>query len=700
MKSKALLILISIFFSLNLLAGEVTKEQAKKAALNFYFEKYNQLEGSISYDQLMVKSTQIESDGAQNIFYVFHFNAGGFVLISAENSFEPIFAYSLENDYISENQPINLEFWINQYKEQVSLVRAENMQPSAAIEKKWKDLLNNNYRANNKSRSVEYLITTKWNQGWPYNSMCPVNDEGQAVSGCVATGYAQLLYYWRFPLHGSGDHCYYHPDYGQLCADFENTWYQWDAMTDVPRINDSAVGELMYHLGVALDMDYGPDGSGTWQYPMQIEQHFNVSSDLMWKERDNYSTAEWKNLLRNQLDQAYPLGYVGYSNSGGHFWVCDGYDEDDLFHMNWGWGGSSDGYFQINSLLDFSYGHSVGINFYPDSDNWTYPNYASGADTLTYLEGSISDGSGPVDDYLNNTTATWLITPQTNYDSISSITLKFKRFDIFSDGDKLNIYAGEDNNSELVAQLSGNEIEDELEISSNKVFIEFITDGDNTAPGFYLNYECQTAVFCMELTELNESSAIITDGSQGFYYGNNTFCIFKIDPGIEGPLTLNFNYFDTELDFDKLKIYDAGAKQELLAVISGHYDTAPESVTAPSGKINMVFTANASIQGLGWEAWYDVNTGVTDPIQDYGFQIIPNPVTSAVQFNFNLENKEEVMVEVIDMLGHQKMIITNDALNSGFHSVYSDLSALSDGIYFCRLHIGDEVVTKKIVKVE
>ena len=696
-----LLFAFSVFFSWNLAAKEVNISDAKKVATHFYFEKYNQYQAPLSWEDISILSMDKSIENDQVYYYVFQMNPGGFVMVSAEDYLSPVLGYSFEDVFVSENQPAHVKSWFDHYKGQIDYVREENLVAEKNTTDKWDYYLNldvNNYLAKNKSRAVEPLITTKWNQGWPYNSMCPIGEGGQAVTGCVATAYAQCLYYWRFPLKGSGYYCYYHSDYGQLCADFENTWYQWDAMTDVPHINDSAVGELMYQLGVALDMNYGPDGSGTWMYPEQIEEHFNVSPDLEFKERDYYSDTQWKNMLMAQLDMKHPMPYVGFSSSGGHMWVCDGYQDVDYYHMNWGWGGSSDGYFIIDNLQGFNYGQEIGINLYPDSDNWTYPNYATGADTLTYLEGSISDGSGPIDNYLDNTTATWLINPQTEYDSISSITLKFKRFDLYA-GDYINIYAGEDNTAPLVAQLTGNEIPNNVTVDYNMAFIEFISDASETAGGFYLNYDVDKAVFCNEMTQLTETSAIIKDGSESFYYSNSSFCIWVINPGISWPLTLHFNSFDTEEENDVLKVYD-GATQELLGVVSGSYDTPPDPITSPSGRINLVFVTNSTIQGNGWEAWYDIATGIDENDKVVDFQIIPNPTNNKIYFTFDLEKEEMVRIEIIDMLGHQQMLLSNEPMASGHHQIHSELQHLPEGIYFCRLTMGEKSVTKKIVKVK
>jgi len=699
MKFKSLLLIISIFLGANLMAGNINIKQAKKVAKNFYYEKYNRNDAQISFSEIEIVSAETETDGTQNFYYVFQFNNGGYIMVSADDCLNPVLGYSFEDKYVSENQPLNVQSWFGHYKDQVIYARSNKLQAEENITAKWDHYLSDSFEPMDAkdSKSVEPLMTTKWNQSWPYNSMCPVNDEGQAITGCVATGYAQCLYYWRFPLKGSGNYCYYHPDYGQLCADYENTWYQWDAMTDSPKINDTAVGELMYHIGVAVDMDYSATSSGAWLHPDMIESHFNISTDFHFIERDYYGDTQWKSIMMEQLDQSYPMPYVGFTSNSGHFWVCDGYQDEDYFHMNWGWGGSADGFFIIDNLQGFNYGQQIGLDLYPDANDDTYPNYASGADTLTYLEGSICDGSGPVDDYLNNTTATWLIDPQTEYDSISSIILKIKRFDVYNDGDKLRVYNGGDNTAPLLAELSGSELPETIHSTSNQVFIEFITDGENTAGGFYMNYECQRAVFCNEMTQVTSMTATITDGSESFYYSNSSFCIWVINPGVSEPITMHFNSFDTEEEKDVLKIYD-GATQELLQVISGNYDTPPEPITSPSGKMNMVFVTNSSIQGQGWEAWYDVSTDVSNVIQDDDFKIIPNPVTSDVSFGFTLNAEENVIIEIVDLLGHQQKLILNEKLSSGYHSVHSNINHLPNGVYLCRLTFGNESITKRMVK--
>ncbi len=124
-----------------------------------------------------------------------------------------------------------------------------------------------------------------------------------------------------------------------------------------------------------------------------------------------------------------------------------------------------------------------------------------------------------------------------------------------------------------------------------------------------------------------------------FYYNNSSTCTWIIDPGITDSLTLFFNYFDTEEDNDVLKIYD-GVSQELIAEISGYYEDPPEPVTSPSGKMMLAFLSNNSIRAQGWEAWYDINTGLKENTLDFDFLIIPNPVTSDVKISFNLQSEK------------------------------------------------------------
>lgn len=703
----AIFILLAI--CLKMMAGNVSMKQAEKVAMNFYFERHNMFQGEILRDMISIQSVHTEKDAQQTYYYVFHLNPAGFVIVPAEDCLVPVLGYSFEHNYVAENQPPNVQWWFQQYAGQAKFARENVLQPEADITRLWQHYLAGDFAPAEKgvsSKAVEPLLTTTWHQNWPYNYYSPPDPAGpggHALAGCVATAYAQLLYYWRYPLHGSGYHCYTpasNPQYGEQCADFENTWYRWNEMCDAPGGVNTAIAELLYHVAVAVEMDFGPSGSEANGYAEQMEPWFNLSTDYDSLRRDFYTDQEWVNIIVDQLNQKYPIGYMGFTSNMavGHMWVCDGYQDSTYFHMNWGWGGSSNGYFTLNNLQGFNTFQYIGINFYPDMVNYVYPNYAAGADTLNTLEGSIEDGSGPVHNYLNNTQASWLIDPQTEFDSITSIIITVKRLDIFEDGDVLNIYDGEDNTAPLLAALSGNALPANITSTGNKVFIEFITDSENTSAGFYLNYKTTRPVWCSGMTTLTAPVATFDDGSGSFYYYDNILCRWIINPGTNQPLTLHFNYFDTEEDNDVVKIYDLIGSGVLIATLSGSYEDPPEPVTASSGKMMLVFTTNNSIRGQGWEGWYDITSGIAEPEAGLELQVYPNPSETGYTACFGLEEPGEVNVQLIDMMGREAIIPVTELYGSGNHSVFINAIHLPSGVYFLLMQTGEKTLTRKLVK--
>jgi len=379
-------------------------------------------------------------------------------------------------------------------------------------------------------------------------------------------------------------------------------------------------------------------------------------------------------------------------------WVCDGYQDSTYFHMNWGWGGSSDGFYSLDNLHGFNNYQLLGINFHPDSINFSYPNYASGSYTLTSIEGSITDNSGPIHDYLNNTQASWLINPQNEVDSITNIDLEVKLCSINNDGDYLRIYDGEDNTAPLLAELAGDTLPDKIVSSGNKVFIEFSSNGSGTAPGFYLNYFANLAVFCVPNDFHYDLSDTISDGSAGFPYPNNQYCSWYLLPDSDKPLTLNFNYFNTEPEYDVLSIYDFGS-QELIAEISGHYPTPPEPVTAPSGKMVLLFGSNSSIQDQGWEAWYDVTTSAEDVKIENTMTIYPNPVNEKVTVILNTINSiDPIFFSLFNIAGISLRTWKFEDEKVISQKFTLDLNEFPSGIYFLQLQAGNTIETKKVVK--
>ncbi|MBN2173565.1 MAG: C10 family peptidase [Bacteroidales bacterium] len=705
MNAKFLLFAILFVFSFSIFAENVPIQKAERVALNFYFEKYNRFEGQVSYDQLLILSAYTETDGIENFYHVFHINQGGFVIVSADDRLNPVLGYSFENDFGFENRPPNVQWWFQNYVDQVKYAREKQIEPASRTAELWDYYLEDNFKIISfikDIKAVEPLITTLWDQGWPYNYYCPETSTGgsggHTWAGCVATAAAQVAYYWRWPSNGQGYTSYIpptHPEYGMQSANFGETWYRFHEMCDDPGSVNLAIAEYIYQTAVGLHMDFAPGGSA----PSTGDSlhYFTKFFPYQWIERDTVPDDEWKGILINNLDNKYPLYYSGSPSSGaGHAFVCDGYQDEEYFHFNLGWGGSSNGYYSIDNILGYNFGQSIVQYICPDTLQYSYPVYCGGADTLNYFEGSICDASGPLNNYPDNTQASWLIDPQTEMDSITNITIALKRFDLY-EGDLLNIYDGEDNTAPLLAGLTGSSLPDPITSTGNKVFIEFITDGQNTAEGFYLNYTCEQPDWCAGMTQVTEPAATFDDGSGDFYYYNGTTCMWLINPGINHPLTLGFNYFNTEEINDKLKIYDADT-QELLAEISGEYETPPPPVTSPSGKMMLAFQTSSSVRNDGWEVTYNM-TALNENLSPFHFSLQPNPASGKIKITYTLHNQNQTIIELTDITGKKVKRLQNEVMPAGNHSINCDIDDLPQGIYFCQLRAGNEMITKKIVKL-
>jgi hypothetical protein len=267
---------------------------------------------------------------------------------------------------------------------------------SEEIKNKWLEL-EQGKKSTKSTAAVVPLIQTKWNQAPYYNELCPLDPETnrRTYTGCVATAMAQIMKYWNYPANGTGFHSYNHESYGTIPANFGSTTYNWASMPNSITGSNSAVATLMFHCGVSVDMDYGPDGSGAYTSAIApaLKTYFGYSSSAEEKRRSSYTDLQWKELLKTELDAGRPLHYAGYDVNVGHAFICDGYDINDLFHFNWGWGGSADGYFAISMLnpftCEFNSNHKAVIGIQPPSgsqscDMRLYNNVTPSSATISY----------------------------------------------------------------------------------------------------------------------------------------------------------------------------------------------------------------------------------------------------------------------------------------------------------------------------
>lgn len=359
-----------------------------------------------------------EKAGFRNL-YVFSADKG-FVVMAADNCVQPILGYSKTGTFSVEEMPDNIRFWLQGYSDQIQAAIDRKAVPSSDVLAQWKGLANGNAGAVKSDIVVDALIQTTWDQGAPYNNLCPLalNGNGQyehCVTGCVATAMAQVIKFWNHPAVGlswnsyypnNGNPTYYGTVLGLQEVYFYNTHYDWNHMpnaptTSSPAVEQNAVATLMYHCGVAVNMMYdissvGGSGAYSNDVPNALKNYFNFSNSVNGKYRVYYTDDEWKTLLKNELDSNRPIYYSGSGTGGGHAFVCDGYDSDDLFHFNWGWGSHCDGFYAINNIAPGTGG--IGSGSTGDFNNSNYaifgiePNFSS-ANPPTNLVGSLTDRS-------------------------------------------------------------------------------------------------------------------------------------------------------------------------------------------------------------------------------------------------------------------------------------------------------------------
>ena len=309
-------------------------------------------------------------------FYVFASPEGGFVLVSGDDCAVPVLGYSLASRFETKDMPENVKGWLEGYENDIRLCRANALSGEPTVSgDEWTMLEAGVMPVEPLQTAVAPLLTTTWNQSPRYNDLCPYDSatDARSVTGCVATATAQVMKFWNHPATGYGSNTYtsertkngIHYLFPNLTADFGATTYQWsnmpNALTSVSSQTEiDAVATLMYHVGVAIEMSYSPAASGAHNYNFggtirpssqtALMKNFKYRADMTPLMRDDYSNAEMGTLLRAELDQQRPILFDGSNTSGGHSFVFDGYDASGKFHVNWGWGGSNDGFFELGSL--------------------------------------------------------------------------------------------------------------------------------------------------------------------------------------------------------------------------------------------------------------------------------------------------------------------------------------------------------------
>ena len=373
MKKTLFLMLMLALFVGQLIASPIDMNTARQLGL-----KYVQGNATKQVTELDWAYTQITESGT-NALYVFNFD-GGYIIVAADDVAQPILAFGEEGHFDANNIPDGLAYYLRHYARQIDYAVTNNMTTSPEIVEQWEQI--RRYGVIKSERGtrgdVAPLITTNWNQDSPFNYYCPTGQGGpggRAYAGCVATAMSMVMKRWNWPDHGQGSHSYTPSGYPTQSVDFESAYYQWDNMPNtVNGSNYQAVALLMYHCGVAVDMQYGPNGSGahSQDVPDAIYNYFRYTDHANHLDRDLYSRLEWEEILISNLQEGFPIYYSGAEGNSGHAFVCCGYREiDRKFYFNWGWSGYYNNYFAIDALNTPS-GH---FNEYQSAIIDMIPNY-------------------------------------------------------------------------------------------------------------------------------------------------------------------------------------------------------------------------------------------------------------------------------------------------------------------------------------
>jgi len=354
MKHLALLF-ISILYAVNILANPVTQDEARIIADN-YFRQH-----SSKSNPELDNSYSVRFNGS-TVYHVFNYKGGGFVAVAADDAVIPVLAQS-EKGFIEQNiSNPNCRYWFEYLSKEIEYIinaKLSNAETLAA----WNRIRNNEFDV--VSYDVGPLLTTTWDQGAWYNYYCPVEaggPGGHVWAGCVAIAMGQIMKYHNFPDHGVLSHSYVHPTYGNQFASFKDSTLHWESMgISANASNYQSISSLIYQIGVSVEMDYGINGSGsrTDAIPWAFTHYFNydpTTIELVYKA--DYDNVAWKELLKAELFASRPLCYDGDTEQVGHQWVCDGWRYgDDMFHMNWGWSGNSNGWFTMGALNPWGAGN-------------------------------------------------------------------------------------------------------------------------------------------------------------------------------------------------------------------------------------------------------------------------------------------------------------------------------------------------------
>ena len=353
------------------------REQEARLLAEQFFQKNTQMQQLRSAELTLVSAPACTANGyelkstGEPARYYYVYNRGenrGFVIVSGDDRLAPYIGYATTGSFSVESMPDNLAAFLKACQQ-----RIDELTGQVGLQTRLAPTLP---MAGEPAEVLPLLGGIKWDQSAPWNSETPVDGKGKHMPvGCVATAYAQVMRYYQWPDKGEGKIEYKEPyksrrhkvNFGKTTYDWANMPAAYDDPTKATAKEIEALGLLCYHAGVAIETDYDPVASGSFA-PMivrALRNNFRYNKQVTFKRRVNYTQPEWDEIIRTELAAQRPVVYSGTGSGGGHAFVCDGYNDEGLYHINWGWSGLANGYFNLNFLQpdDLGIGGGFGGGF-------------------------------------------------------------------------------------------------------------------------------------------------------------------------------------------------------------------------------------------------------------------------------------------------------------------------------------------------
>ena len=628
--------------------------------------------------QLSLVSVADDRDAVD--YYVFNVSNGeGFVIVAGDDRVKPILAYSTRGRFNPDDVAEGFQYTLDGFRDEIQYVRDHNLSATPDIVAEWRSV-NETGSLNRSGQTrvvVDMLCHSQWNQNYPWNSQCPEDPEGSGgyvYAGCVATAMGQVMKFWDWPARGNGSHSYNPDGYAQQSANFGETDYHFELM---PLVLDSTnneedwyyIAQLLHHCGIAVNMQYSPNGSGAssaYAY-MAFPNYFRYSVNEFEMNLGGlipgygYTNEEWAALLKSSgLDEHIPLFYTGSDDggAGGHAFVCDGYDENDYFHFNWGWSGRDDAWCPIGALntTRYAFNSTNAIIGHIVPDNNEYYSRPQPVEKVDLSENETFDGvviswTNPALDLNGNALS-----------GITSVTLR--------------------RNFEVIAELTDAQVGADMEYEDNGLepglyeYAIYVTNDAGISSTVYRNV--LVGEKCDLVFQLHDTGG---DGWKGAAIsvadeGGNRIAVVELTEGSETTFTAPLLHGN--LSF----IWNPGWYHGY-----PEYDTDDEcsfSILTPDGQ--SIYTSSELESGVFLT--YDPCSydAVGETSDNQSVSVYPNPTYGML----NIQGQGMMCISVSNVFGQQLMGTTANG------STTLDLSRFGQGVYLVRIATADGVTVHKV----